>query len=189
MRYVDDVIFYYGEEDIYSNFYPASYCYNGLTFATVEHGFQWEKAVTFGDLASAAAIVASDDPGEAKYLGRLIKGYDDDVWVNMRLTVMSKHVKCKFEQNKHIYLTLLKDFLDGYSWAEASRKDRTWGIGKSYSQAKGTDKSTWPGLNLMNSVYKTVGGLLVSQAVWLQQGNHLNKLKEMIELLDLGEEE
>lgn len=189
MHYENDIIFYYGEDDLYSNFYPSPYCYNGLMFATVEHGFQWEKAITFGDLASAAAIVASDDPGEAKYLGSLIKNYDDNTWLSKRVNVMGKHVKCKFEQNNKLYLSIVKDYSDGHTWAEASRKDSTWGIGKSYSQAKGSDPSTWKGENLMNSVYQLVGSNLVSSSTWLQFGNPLSKLSELNDLLDIGDNE
>ncbi len=77
-----DVLYLFsGKEHPLSNFYPSPFTLDesdmGLgsgpqTYSTAEQYFQWRKAVLFGDEQTAAAILATDDPGIAKSLGRQV---------------------------------------------------------------------------------------------------------------------
>ena len=60
---------------VFSNFYPASFVYKGLTFSNSEQAFMWEKSRHFGDTVSCTAILNTTDPVKAKALGRAVKGY------------------------------------------------------------------------------------------------------------------
>jgi ribA/ribD-fused uncharacterized protein len=52
-----------------SNFYRRQFRYNGMTFPTSEHAFQWSKAAT---VDGALQILDAKTPGDAKKLGKLI---------------------------------------------------------------------------------------------------------------------
>ena len=70
-----------------------------LQYSSVEQGFQHIKALLFGDKATAADILASNDPAVPKRLSYNISGFNRDVWTTKRHDIMLEIVKAKFHQN------------------------------------------------------------------------------------------
>ena len=64
---------------IFSNFAPCKIEAQGHEFKTSEQYFMWQKAIYFGDVVIADAILNADEPKLAKELGRRVRGYDDAV--------------------------------------------------------------------------------------------------------------
>ncbi len=181
MIITEDWVFFYGGEDLYSNFHKAPYALHGVEFQTVEQGFQWEKAVTFGDRACAASILETDDPGEAKYLGkRVLKGYNDDVWAAKRYMAMFTHVYHKFAQNLTLQRDLLQHYIAGRKFCEASQRDEIWGCGLWANEAAKTDPAQWPGENELGRVLFAVAQRLVNESSWLQQGWTIEDLDAIV---------
>jgi ribA/ribD-fused uncharacterized protein len=82
-----------------------------------------------------------------KKLGREVANYDDNVWKEKRVPVVSVGNREKYNQNPD-----LKDILmaTGDSiMVEASPYDKLWGIGLDEATAKRTHPEKWPGLNLL----------------------------------------
>ena len=57
---------------ILSQWFPAPFTFDGVTYATAEHWMMAQKALLFGASDSAGAIVAASSPGAAKALGRRV---------------------------------------------------------------------------------------------------------------------
>ena len=69
----DDVLLFGGLNSEYrelSNFYRCPVKYKNKTFNCVEQCYQYEKAMKFGDLKTATAILRSEDPADQNTLVR-----------------------------------------------------------------------------------------------------------------------
>lgn len=130
-----------------SQWYPASFTVEGVSYPTAEHWMMAAKAKLFGDDEVLERILVVSDPKAAKELGRQVKNFDDAVWrANARRLVTEGSV-AKFEQNP-----ALRDFLLSTGDAvivEASPRDCIWGIGLGQDNPKAQNPTTWRGQNLL----------------------------------------
>ncbi|GAA1011254.1 hypothetical protein Aple_058820 [Acrocarpospora pleiomorpha] len=130
-----------------SQWWPAEFTEDGHLFRTAEHYMMSHKAWLFGDEATAAEVLAAGTPGEAKALGRKVRGFDDEVWTAHRYPIVVRASIAKFGQNSD-----LKAFLLGTRervLVEASPLDRIWGIGLAAQDPAAASPTTWKGLNLL----------------------------------------
>ena len=74
----------------------------------------------------ANLILATDDPIEAKKLGKSIVGYDENRWKEVGLELVRPGIKAKFKQNP-LLLQMLQT-THPKTIAEATY-DKTWGTG------------------------------------------------------------
>ena len=117
------------------------------------------KAEIFNDEETCQLILKTNDPSEAKRLGRLVKNYDDKIWSTMRFTCMYSCNFHKYQDNNKLRGKLLDSKFDGKTFAEASPFDSIWGIGldaKKNSIEYLDDESNWKGENLMGKVLNCV---------------------------------
>lgn len=94
-----------------------------------------------------ASILAAATPGEAKALGRSVRGFEDDVWDAARFEVVVRGSVAKFEQNDGV-----REFLGRTGetvLVEASPTDRVWGVGLREGDRGIEDPRAWEGLNLL----------------------------------------
>jgi len=117
----------------FSNWFPAEYTSNGVKYPCVEKEFMCGKALAFGDQETADKIMATEDAGEMKALGRGTKGYVDAEWMTKREDVMYNAVKAKFEQNVGLAAILI--LTENKVIVEAADYDKIWGIGYSDENA------------------------------------------------------
>ena len=154
----DKFVLFWGDQDIYSNFYPAEFEMEGNHFYWSEQAFMWLKAVTFGadDIANELLAMTPEKhtPLECKKLGSRIKNFDDIIWTAKSYDAMVTAVYKKFSQNP----TLLKQLLDTNDriLVEASPYDKIWGIGMSETDKDAQDVSNWKGQNLLGKVLMDV---------------------------------
>ena len=136
------------EENGYlSNWYPSIFTLNGVTFSSMEQYMMYRKAVCFGDDKVAAQILATEDVAEIKALGRLVSGYDENLWNGVRQIIVYEGLLAKFSQNSD-----LREQLKGTEsaiLAECAVKDRIWGIGLSMHDPNRLDRTKWQGQNLL----------------------------------------
>ena len=136
------------EENGYlSNWYPSIFTLNGVAFSSMEQYMMYRKAVCFGDDKVAAQILATEDVAEIKALGRLVSGYDENLWNGVRQIVVYEGLLAKFSQNPE-----LREQLKGTEsaiLAECAVKDRIWGIGLSMHDPNRLDRAKWQGQNLL----------------------------------------
>lgn len=130
-----------------SQWYPAPFEVDGVRYATAEHFMMASKARLFGDEAACARILASAHPGEAKKLGREVRGFDAARWEAHRFDLVVRGNVAKFGQDD-----ALRAFLLGTGdrvLVEASPRDTIWGIGLASNDERAPDPARWCGLNLL----------------------------------------
>ncbi|KAJ7749308.1 hypothetical protein DFH07DRAFT_829223 [Mycena maculata] len=109
------------------------------------------KALLFSDMDVAHKVLAIEgtskrDMASVKALGRKVKGFSDDVWVQHRDRIVTEGTVHKFRQNPDLRAKL---FATGDTMiAEASPFDRIWGIGDSEEKAISRSGDQW-GMNLL----------------------------------------
>lgn len=130
-----------------SQWWPDTFEDDDITYKTAEHYMMAEKARLFKDDQHLQAILEAEDPGKAKQLGRKVKGFDQQVWMDHRFDIVVKGNLLKFSQNEH-----LKEFLVNTGnriLVEASPTDRIWGIGMQQGEPGIEAPKKWNGLNLL----------------------------------------
>ncbi|MBN2695212.1 NADAR family protein [bacterium] len=154
MKITDKFLFFWGDDDIYSNFYPSKFIIDDNEFIFTEQYFMYQKAIVFDDIDIAEMILTSQHPLECKKLGRKVKNYDDSIWSAKRESVMFDACLAKFSQN----LELKKQLLDTQNRVivEASPYDKIWGIGLSENNPNIEDISKWRGKNLLGKTLMAV---------------------------------
>lgn len=145
MKITDNLVLFFGNNDICSNFYLCDITYDGHIFHSSEQLFMYMKAVFFKDIETAKDILNSKTPREAKALGRKVRNYDDKLWDKNRdhcmiMTLMAKYISCpKFKE----FLLKHKD----KTFVEASPYDKIWGIKLSEDDPRALNPETWRGEN------------------------------------------
>ena len=130
-----------------SQWWPAPFTVDGVRYATAEHWMMAGKARLFGDEASVPPILAARTPAEAKNLGRLVRGFDEERWKAARFELVVRGNVAKFGQDPE-----LRGYLLGTRsrvLVEASPRDRVWGIGLGAANEHATVPERWRGLNLL----------------------------------------
>lgn len=132
---------------VLSQWWPHTFVVDSVTYPTAEHFMMAEKARLFGDVARCDEIVAAPTPSDAKAAGRRVAGFDEQVWVEHRSTIVERASIAKFGSDPH-----LREFLLGTGTdvlVEASPHDPIWGIGMSETNPDAARPSRWQGLNLL----------------------------------------
>ncbi|MFI6451254.1 NADAR family protein [Streptosporangium amethystogenes] len=130
-----------------SQWWEVTFTTEGHLFRSAEHYMMAHKAWLFGDDETAARILAAEHPGEAKRLGREVRGFDGAVWDEHRYGIVVRGNIAKFGAHPE-----LRDFLLGTRTrvlVEASPVDRIWGIGLTADDERAASATTWRGLNLL----------------------------------------
>ena len=148
---------------IFSNFAPCKIEAQGHEFKTSEQYFMWQKAMYFGDVVIADAILNAEEPKEAKALGRRVRGYDDKEWDKVRFDAMYKAVLAKFSQNKKYKDILTDKMFDCKNFVEASPVDTIWGVGIRWDDPLVGDEKNWRGKNLLGKVLDKVRETLIEE--------------------------
>lgn len=135
------------ENGFLSNWYISKFEVDGRAFSSMEQFMMYQKAICFGDEVVAELILKSDDVAYIKELGRMVSGYNENIWNGMRQLIVYEGLVAKFSQNEALKERLLQtgDAL----LAECAVYDRIWGIGLSMKDEKRFDISQWRGENLL----------------------------------------
>ena len=130
-----------------SQWFPARFELDGISYATAEHFMMAEKARLFGDESALARILASTSPSEAKAHGRSVQNYSDAAWERARLEAVVRGNVAKFGQNEALgaFLRSTRERV----LVEASPRDRIWGIGMGASNPDARIPARWRGRNLL----------------------------------------
>ena len=115
------------------------------SYSSAEQAIMHRKAILMGDYVTAKYIMQTSNPGKAKKFGRQVKGFDQDVWTDHAPLVAYAVLHAKFSQNPKMKKALLGT--RNSILAEASPRDRIWGIGLSAAEAK--RGVAWRGRNLL----------------------------------------
>ena len=144
-----------------SNFSRCSFVIGGRTFCSTEQYLHWNKARLFNDRRVAKLIMAEvskDDLDatagvwmskmkEVKALGRKVKGFEVKLWSELCFDIMLEGLYAKFSKKKKLRKILLGTGHD--TLAEASFRDKIWGIGLATNNADIQNPEKWKGQNLL----------------------------------------
>ena len=107
----------------------------------------YQKALLFGDTESAQKLLLATNPGEAKAIGRKVKGFDQATWEKHRFDIVVAGNLAKFSA-----LPDLKSYLLQTApcvLVEASPVDSIWGIGLAEDHPDCPNPNNWKGENLL----------------------------------------
>lgn len=155
MRFTDKFVFFWGSQDVFSNFYYAPFKHKGLLFEWSEQAVMYRKAKLFGANKIAEQILKAQTPKDCKDLGRSrqIK-FDEDIWVENRERIYKEVLLDKFSSNEIIKAQLM--YTMSKILVEASPYDKIWGIGLAEDHKDAENPDKWKGLNLLGKVLMEV---------------------------------
>ncbi len=145
-------------KNCFSQWYDSPFELDGVRYFTAEHYMMAEKARLFGDREAEAKVLACTHPGEAKKLGREIRGFDNRVWYGKRVEIVVKGNHARFSQHER-----LRDYMLSTGTrvlVEASPVDAIWGIGLAADHRDATNPHRWKGLNLLGFALMEVREML-----------------------------
>ena len=135
-----------------SNFFEASFVEGSLTCKWAEQGLMALKAELMDDTASIEKIMHATKPGACKQLGRRVKPWNQELWDREKLNIMVRVTRAKYDQNPMLRKKLIET--GTAVLAEASPRDRVWGIGLSIKDAEAG--VAWKGQNLLGQALMLV---------------------------------
>jgi ribA/ribD-fused uncharacterized protein len=133
-----------------SQWTAAPFELEGKHYGCAEQWMMASKARFFDDLATAKAIMKTDDPHQQKKLGRGVKGFDVEKWASVCFDIVLAGNLAKFRQNPDLQRLLLET--DDLTMVEASPYDKVWGIGLDMHHKDATHSGKWQGKNLLGKV-------------------------------------
>jgi len=113
----------------------------------MEQYMMYQKAVLFKDMEIAEQILATDNVGKIKALGRAVKNYEEVLWNGMRQIIVYRGLLQKFDESAALKDKLLatRDSI----LAECAVQDKIWGTGLSMKDERRLDLKEWQGQNLL----------------------------------------
>ena len=139
---------------VFSQWYPASFIEDDITYCCCEQYMMAKKASLFNDEETLKEIMNETDPKKIKALGRKVKNFDDKIWKLWCDEIVFTGNYLKFSQNedlKHYLLSTNDNIL-----VEASPYDKIWGIGLKKEDKDATNPLVWPGENRLGFILTNV---------------------------------
>lgn len=131
----------------FSQWFESPFEVDGVTYSTAEHFMMAEKARLFADMDTLRRILVATTPAEVKGLGREIKGFNDELWLERRFGIVIAANLNKFSQNRELLEFLLRT--GDQVIVEASPVDSIWGIGLAADDPRARNPKMWEGQNLL----------------------------------------
>ncbi|MEV5188203.1 NADAR family protein [Streptomyces werraensis] len=130
-----------------SQWWPSPFTVDGVEYATAEHWMMAAKARLFDDTEGERRVLAAGHPSEAKKAGRLVRGFDEEIWRRERFGIVVEGSVHKFAAHGELRSFLLNT--GDRVLVEASPVDRVWGIGLAADAEAANDPTRWRGPNLL----------------------------------------
>ena len=140
----------------FSNFYECSFEEKGIIWKSSEQCFMAKKAAYFDDFEIYDMILESKTPKDAKKLGRQVRDFDADKWMEVCFNEMYDAVYAKFSQNSNLKELILSDEFENKGFVEGSPFDAIWGVKMDWRNPDIDDEDNWQGQNLLGKVLNKV---------------------------------
>lgn len=142
---------FYTKKSPLSNFFRCEFVCHGKRFHSSEQCYQYSKALFFNDVKTASQILESGSPFKCLLLGRQVQNFDKNVWRSgVAIQCMRIALRAKFEKNFHLQ-KVLNETGDSLI-CEASKNDRYWGVGYTFSEPNLFQPKCWLGYNHMGKL-------------------------------------
>lgn len=151
----ENYLFFWRKESPFSQWHPAKFTIDGLTFNCAEQYMMYNKAKFSKNEAKLDKVILSlDDPSDMKSYGRSICDLDYVAWEEKREEIVKKGNMAKFSQNEKLREELVNTYPK--LLVEASPHDQVWGIGLAADDPKIFDVNNWRGFNLLGKIITDV---------------------------------
>lgn len=139
---------------------------NIATFNCAEQYFVALKAELFEDYGAIERVLEEKHPKKQQEIGRGIKNFDNETWVQNRDQVWLQVLLAKFRQNKHLEDVLINT--PRFSIIAEDSPDLIYGtgLGQNHSIEKRSDINYWSGQNLMGEYLMEVRKILGNRPRW-----------------------
>ncbi|MBL7974464.1 MAG: NADAR family protein, partial [Candidatus Kapabacteria bacterium] len=151
----------------FSQWFKSPFTVDSITYKTAEHWMMAQKALLFNDKIIFNKIISSENPDEAKELGRQVLRYDEQTWNEKKFDIVKFGNIHKFNQHPKLADYLINT--ENRILVEASPVDRVWGIGLSQDSNVIENIYAWRGQNLL-------GFVLMATRDFLKEFGHFNML-------------
>ena len=152
-------VFFWG--GVYSNWFPDTFTYNGKEYNCSEQYMMEQKALTFGDTEIAQQVMEAKTPDVQKRLGRMVRGFDGDKWMEVCQDLMVPALVAKFTANDWLKQVILRS--GDATLVEASPVDLIWGVGWKRTDPEILDEKNWRGMNLLGIVLMKARDIIKAQ--------------------------
>jgi len=142
--------FFYESTSPFSNWYMSHFVHNSCQYNCSEQYMMHMKAKIFKDHDVADLIMEQSHPRKQKFLGRQVRNFDNNIWMEKCQDVMVEGLISKFTQDTYCLNALLDT--DDTVIVEASPVDKVWGIGLAANHPDAKDPTKWLGKNLLGVV-------------------------------------
>jgi len=123
-------------------------------YSSAEQYMMAGKAKLFNDEEVFEQILHIKSPKEVKTLGRKIRNFNEQKWLENRYEIVKQGNILKFNQNPDLKEYLLST--GNKVIVEASPVDAIWGIGLAQDHPDASQPQNWKGLNLLGFVLMEV---------------------------------
>lgn len=141
-------------ENCLSQWWKCTFMENQILFCCAEQYMMYKKAMLFKDFEYAQKILFSKDPKKMKEYGRVVRGFDENIWNEEKCNIVLRGNILKFSQNEELYRFLIGT--KNKILVETSPYDKIWGIGMRKSEEGIFEPSKWKGLNLLGFILMDV---------------------------------
>lgn len=146
----------------FSQWYPSPFEVDGVRYPTAEHFMMVQKAGLFGDMDTREQILRAPTSSAAKSLGRHVRGFREEDWIDHRFEIVVRGNEAKFAQHRGLGIFLRQTAPKVL--VEASPFDQIWGIGLRDDNLMAIDPNHWRGLNLLGFALMEVRARLSTKA-------------------------
>lgn len=155
MKETEKFVFFWGHEDMFSNFHQSPFIHKSIAFRWAEQALMFRKSMLFGAGHVAKQILAATTPKQCKDLGRSREiPFNQEVWDREKFRIYKEVLIDKFLSSETLRNSLLST--GDKVLAEASPFDKIWGIGLSSTHPDATNPIKWKGQNLLGKVLMEV---------------------------------
>mmetsp|Transcript_32309 Transcript_32309/g.65505 ORF Transcript_32309/g.65505 Transcript_32309/m.65505 type:complete len:421 (-) Transcript_32309:44-1306(-) len=159
----ETMVLFWQRPAVFSQWTRSEFVVDGVHYDCCEMFMMAEKARLFGDEETRQLILAArGNPKRMLSLGRQVRGFDQAVWDQQCMAIVTAGNLAKFEQNLDMRAQLLATA--DKTLVEASPSDANWGIGLRADHPDTRDPSRWRGTNMLGEALMAVRSVLREQA-------------------------
>ncbi len=147
-----------------SQWHPSPFKWHGINYRCAEQFMMAEKARLFGDEETRKKILCATSPAEHKSLGRAVKNYNEQEWIDNRYDIVYVGNFLKFTQNPELATSLLNDGKNR-GFVECNPKDSIWGVALGLDSPDIYDENKWQGKNLLGNILNKVRFTLMNETL------------------------
>jgi len=131
----------------FSQWKNAPFSVDGVNYLNNEMWMMFQKASVFQDYETGAKILETTHPREAKELGRKVRGFNQQIWDQVKFGIVYSGTYHKFNFHKELREILFQT--EGLLIVEANPFDVIWSCGLSEENPDISDRAKWKGKNLL----------------------------------------